>query len=373
MESIRRMKTPSAVSQPVFSKRQTMFILFGSIFVVAAGFAAYMKSKKSLSHITAEILYELKYNALGFKAVVADALEAKRNKIELPKKTGKVAIVTGGSRGIGTEVVKMLLQCDMKVIIACRTPAAADRLIRLLRESGVNEGSTKVYQLDNNSLESVREFAESVKRDYRQIDVLINNAGIMFTPYAETKEGFEQQWGVNYLSHFLLTSLLLPLLKEAGTEKEAARIVNVSSCAHVVGTINFNDINYKKCFITSAAYAQSKLAQIMFAKSVQELMNKAQIHVQSYAVHPGVVNTDLFNNTQLKKHCQWIMNLLFKNPSQGATPIVYAAVSGEIEGQGGIYISNCGKAQASEETEDKDIRQRLFNLSLEQTGLKEFM
>ncbi|XP_046422786.1 dehydrogenase/reductase SDR family member on chromosome X-like isoform X1 [Neodiprion fabricii] len=364
------MKT-AAVSQP--SKGPNMFLLFGSIFIFAAGVAAYFKPKKSLSHITTEILYEFKYNALGMKALVADFLESKRNRLDLPKKAGKVAIVTGGSRGIGVAVVKMLLQCDMEVIIACRTPAAADRVVRSLRESGVTGGSTKVYQLDNNSLESVRRFAESVKVEYRKIDVLVNNAGVMFTPYSETKEGFEQQWGVNYLSHFLLTSLLLPLLKAAGSQNESARIVNVSSCAHLVGTINFDDINFKKSFITSAAYAQSKLAQVMFTRSIQDLLVKERICVEAYSVHPGIVNTDLFNNTALKKHAQWIINLFFKNPTQGATPIVYAAVSNEIAGKGGMYISNCGESPVNDKVENPEIRQRLFNLSLEQTGLQSFI
>ncbi|XP_020708437.2 dehydrogenase/reductase SDR family member on chromosome X-like [Athalia rosae] len=365
------MKTVVALPQPNYGRN--MFILFGSLFVFAAGLVAYLKSKKDLSLIITEIIYEIKYNALGAKALIDDLIEAKRNKIDLPKKSGKVAIVTGGSRGIGSEIVKMLLQCDMEVIIACRTPAAGDRLIRLLRDSGVTEGTGKVYELDNNSLESVRRFAESIKRNYSKIDVLVNNAGIMFTPYTETTDGFEQQWGINYLSHFLLTSLILPLLQAAGSARESARIVNVSSCAHHVGIINFDDINYKSGFITSAAYAQSKLAQIMFTKSVQDLLINRRYPVQAFAVHPGIVNTDLFNNTYLKKHAGWIINKFFKNPSQGATPIVYAAISRTIEGKGGMYISNCGPSSVNKAAENTEIRQRLFNLSLEQTELKDFI
>lgn len=187
-------------------------------------------------------------------------------------------------------------------------------MIKQIRQSGVEDGKAKVYQLDNSSLESVRKFAESVKRDYKKIDVLINNgelnnlvkrrdqfiynfrkkstycyvvewiaiictmwkpikccllyswikkfenwlfffsAGMMFPSWGETKDGFEQQWGTNYLSHFLLTSLLMPLLKNAGTPNQCARIVNVSSCAHELGIINFDDINYKYTFPSRSFY-----------------------------------------------------------------------------------------------------------------------
>ncbi|XP_015603425.1 dehydrogenase/reductase SDR family member on chromosome X [Cephus cinctus] len=353
-------------------KIKNMLLLFGSTCALVAGILIYTKSRKNWPLVFHEILYEIKYNVLGSKGLIIDRLEARYNKTDMPRKTGKIAIVTGGSRGIGATVVKMLLQCDMEVIIACRAPAAGEKAIREIRKSGVNDGIAKVYELDNADLNSVRRFADCIKRDYSRIDVLVNNAGIMFTPYAETKDGFEQQWAINYLSHFLLTSLLLPLLKNGGSPSECARVVNVSSCAHLVGIINFENINYKEQFITSAAYAQSKLAQVMFTKSLQQLFTEKQLHIKTYAVHPGIVNTDLFNDTLLSKYFKWLLPLIFKTPTEGATPIVYAAVSKSVEERGGIYISNCKESPVNPLVSDASILDRLFELSLKQVRLNDF-
>ncbi|XP_008547555.1 retinol dehydrogenase 12 isoform X2 [Microplitis demolitor] len=335
---------------------------------------AYSKSQSYWTTVARKIYHQMQYSLLGLKENFIDLLQAKYNKTELPRKSGCVAVVTGGSRGIGFEVVKMLLKCDMEVIIACRKREAGEEAIEKIRASGVTDGKAKVYVLDNSSFESVKKFSSEVKKDYAKVDVLINNAGVMFTPYEETKDGFEQQWGINYLSHFLLTALLMPLLHNAGTTQNFARVINVSSCAHKLGVINFDDINYnkRKPFLSNAAYGQSKLAQVVFTETLRHISEKNDLRVKAYAVHPGLVNTDLFEHSFIH-HVGWFMKFFFKTPEQGAMTTVYAAVSEKIQDTEGLYYSNCLKATVHPLAYDKSIQERLFLLSLEQTKLSSFL
>lgn len=322
-------------------------------------------------HYLITFYYNLMYTALGMKDVFYAIINAKTNKTALLPMPGKIAIITGGSRGIGSEVVKMLLQCEIEVIIACRTPSVGEKLISKIRESGITTGEAKVYKLDNNSLASVKEFADQIKNDYNEIHILINNAGIMFAPQKETKDGFDQQWSTNYLSHFYLTVLLLPLLKAGSRPKQNSRVVNVSSCAHRVGRMNFNDINLKKNFNTYIMYAQSKLAQLISTKHLQNLLEKKQLGIQVYAVHPGIVNTDLFQYSYLSK-LQLLSKYLMKTPEQGAMSIVYAATNNKIEEHGGIYINNCKEEKnVHPSVYDKSIQEKLLRISLDQVQLKD--
>ncbi|XP_032683278.1 dehydrogenase/reductase SDR family member on chromosome X-like isoform X2 [Odontomachus brunneus] len=314
-------------------------MLLGLLSICILGGVVYCAFRKTWRAAGTYLLYEIKYNILGMLAIIHDLWNAKYNKIDLPSTPGKVAIVTGGSRGIGAIVVKKLLQCDMEVIIACRTIIAGEKTILQIRKSGVTNGQAKVYELDNSSLESVREFAERIKKEYDKVHILINNAGVMFVPYHETKDGFEEQWAVNYLSHFLLTSLLLPLLETGGRPDDCSRIINVTSCAYMLGDANFNDINCKGN-LTQAVYANS------------------------------IVKTDLFNNSYVSK--VKLLMIGFKTPEQGAIPIVYTAVNKDIEKKGVLYISNCRENAVLPVVLDTKIQQQLFNLSLKQAQLNDF-
>ncbi|XP_076237175.1 retinol dehydrogenase 12 [Calliopsis andreniformis] len=305
---------------------------------------------------------------LGVKETISDWIYARYNKNECPIQSGRIAIVTGGSRGIAVELVKMLLELDMEVIIACRRTVAGEKTIKQIRESGIKTGTTKVYKLDNASLKSVKQFAEEIKRDYKEIHVLVNNAGVMFCPYEETEDGFEQQWGVNYLSHFLLTILLLPLLKAGGLPQKSSRIVNVSSCAHLLGKINFKDINSKNRFITLSAYAQSKLAQVVFTQKLQNMLQEKDYNVQVYSVHPGVVLTELFVHSYLWK-IKALLQYFIKTPKAGALSIAYAAVNPAIENNGGVYINNCRPSPVNPDALNPSIQDQLIELSLQQVKL----
>ena len=319
------------------------------------------------------ILCEVKYTVVAVTDLIFDWIYAKSNTNEHTSQAGRVAIITGGSRGIAIEVIKMLLKLDMEVIIACRRPAAGEKAILQIRESGISTGKLKVYKMDNASLESVKRFAAEIKRDYKEIHVLINNAGVMFCPYEETLDGFEQQWGVNYLSHFLLTALLLPLLNAGGLPQQCSRVVNISSCAHLLGKINFGDINYnkQKNFVTGYAYAQSKLALTLFTKKLQELLKEQKYNVQIYAVHPGVVFTELFMHSYLWRFMS-ILKYFLKAPKDGAISVVYAAVNKAIENSGGAYITNCRPTSVNPDALDTSIQDQLFELSLQQAQIKDF-
>ncbi|KYN10492.1 Dehydrogenase/reductase SDR family member on chromosome X [Trachymyrmex cornetzi] len=293
--------------------------------------------------------------------------------LDLFPKPNRIAIVTGGSRGIGAKVVKQLLQCDMEVILACRVISLGENIIHQIRESGVTSGRAKVYKLDNSSLESVKKFAKQIKADYDKIHVLINNAAVMFpTSYKNTEDGYEEQWMINYLSHFLLMSLLLPLLKTGGHPEECSRIVNVTSCAHDLGTINFDYINNfdKKILCRHDSYGQSKLAQTMSTITLQKLFKNKSLNILVYSVHPGIVKTDLFQDTVLAWN-KWLM-VGWKTADQGATPVIYAAISKDLEKKGGIYISNCKEMAVPSLALEEEVRERLFELSLKQTHLKNF-
>ncbi|XP_043668793.1 dehydrogenase/reductase SDR family member on chromosome X-like [Vespula pensylvanica] len=348
-----------------------MLLIIGSMCAFLFSWLYYYKSQINLCFPITIFYYYIIYSIVGIQDVINDIMNAKNNKTALLPMPEKIAIVTGGSRGIGATITKMLLQCHMEVIIACRTPAAGEKLISEIRESGITSGKAKVYKLDNASLESVKEFANQIKLNYNKIHILINNAGIMFTPYEETKDGFEQQWSVNYLSHFYLTALLLPLLKAGSHPQENSRVINVSSCAHRIGYIKFDDINFKKHFNTYAMYGQSKLAQVISTKHLQNLFKEKQLGIQVYAVHPGIVNTDLFQHSYIYK-MKFLNKYIVKSPEQGAMAIIYAATNDKIKEHGGIYINNCKETKVNPIAFDKSVQEKLFHLSLEQVQLKDF-
>ncbi|CAL7936981.1 unnamed protein product [Xylocopa violacea] len=347
-------------------------LFVGFICVMIASYIIYRNFQQNLPFLIVHISWTIRYIILAIKDIIHDQINAKHNRNDCLPQPGRIAIVTGGSRGIGLEVVKMFLELDMEVIIACRTPSAGEKAILQIRESGINTGQAKVYKLDNASLTSVKEFAAEIKRDYKQIHILVNNAGIIGYPYQETIDGFEQHWAVNYLSHFLLTALLIPLLKAGGHPEKSSRIINVSSCAHIIGKINFTDINNKNKYLSDSAYAQSKFAQVVFTNTLQELLKEKKYYVQVYSVHPGIVLTDLFDQYYLWRYKQIFGQYLFKSPRQGATSIVYAAVNKAMENCGGIYINNCRPTSVNPDALNLSIQKKLLELSLQQVQLNDF-
>ncbi|XP_066141088.1 retinol dehydrogenase 12 isoform X2 [Euwallacea fornicatus] len=349
-----------------------MIIAVGLLVIACATTIAILRSKKPLKLIMREAKYEVLYNAVGSKYLMQDFLMKKYNKANLPLRNGKIAVITGGTRGIGLEVIKMLLKCDITVIVGCRNLQLGESLLQKFRQEGISSGNMEVLQLDISVLDSVKNFAKEASKRHDKIDYLINNAGIMFGPHVESRDGYESQFITNYLGHFLLTYLLLPALKKAGAAKAQSRIINVSSCAHVVGEINFEDINFRTQYIPAEAYAQSKLAQILFSNYLNNLLIKEGVHVQVHSVHPGVVNTDLFNDTNLKTIAPWMPSLFFKTPEQGAYPIIHACLSEDLEGKGGTYIHNCVVVDPSNRAMNLELQEKLFNFTKKLLAIEKF-
>ena len=198
----------------------------------------------------------------------------------------KTVIITGANTGIGLETAVDMAQRGARVILACRSPEKGKAAVQVVKERSKNE-AVVFAQLDLASLQSVRDFATRILNQEPRIDILINNAGVMLCPYSQTEDGFEMQIGVNHLAHFLLTNLLLGRLKEA----PSARIVSVTSRGYVMGTINFDDLQSEKSYSKGDAYNQSKLANILFTRSLGQRLKGTQ--VTSYCIHPGVVKTEL--------------------------------------------------------------------------------
>lgn len=301
-----------------------------------------------------------------FKQVISkhNALE------EFPNRKGQVAIVTGGNKGIGLETVKGLCKGHVKVIMACRDAEAAKKAIKELNEE-FPQAEVEFMELDLGNLSSVTKFVTDFKNKGLPLHILVNNAGIMFPPYGTTKDGFELQLGINHLGPFALTNLLLDDLIKSGSPERCSRIVTVSSEAHGQGTVNFEDLQCKNYYSPYLSYSQSKLANILFTYELDKRLKEQNSPVTANAVHPGVVNTDLF------QYVHWIVrvpqNLLayffFMTPKQGADNSLYAALSPELEGTGGQYFVNCLPAQSSDESYKEEVQKRLWKVSCELTGI----
>jgi NAD(P)-dependent dehydrogenase (short-subunit alcohol dehydrogenase family) len=229
---------------------------------------------------------------------------------DLPDLTGRKVIVTGANSGLGEVTARELARVGAKVILAVRNTAKGDTAA-----AGMS-GDVEVRKLDLQDLASVREFADGVDG----VDVLVNNAGIMAVPYAQTADGFESQIGTNHLGHFALTNLLLP--------KVSDRVVTVSSFMHLLGKISLKDLNWKsRPYLAWPAYGQSKLANLLFTSELQHRLDLSGSAVKSIAAHPGYSATNLQGQTGNPLGTKFwnAANLLATNADFGARQTLYAA------------------------------------------------
>jgi NAD(P)-dependent dehydrogenase (short-subunit alcohol dehydrogenase family) len=234
---------------------------------------------------------------------------------EIPDMTGRTVIVTGGNSGIGKETAHAFAAAGARVVLAVRDVDKGNAA------AGAMPGTTEVAALDLASLASVREFAAAWDSD---IDILINNAGVMIPPLIRTADGFESQFGVNHLGHFALTNLLLPRVR--------GRVVTVSSELYRIGRIDFADLNWeRKRYIAWLAYGQSKLANLLFTAELQRRLTAAGSTVTSNAAHPGYASTNLQSHSQ-NTMMDFLMTrignpLLAQDAKGGSLPTLYAAVA----------------------------------------------
>ncbi|EWM14902.1 MULTISPECIES: oxidoreductase [unclassified Kutzneria] len=242
---------------------------------------------------------------------------------DMPDQTGRVAVVTGANTGVGLATARALAKAGATVVLACRDQARAD--------AAAAETGGEPVLLDLASLASVRAGAERIVAEHARVDLLINNAGVMMTPRDRTQDGFELQVGINHLGHFALTGLLLPaMLPVAGS-----RIVTVSSNAHRAGEINFEDLNSRDRYRPIAAYAQSKLANLLFAYELQRRLTAAKARPISVAVHPGSARTELARENP--RVVQWLlasplMSWMMQDSDQAALPSLRAATDPAVRG-----------------------------------------
>lgn len=258
-----------------------------------------------------------------------------------PDLSRKIMIVTGGNSGLGYESVKAFAMKGAQVILASRTMEKGEQAkAEIVAE--VPEATINVMELDLADLESVRSFATTFSKQYNKLDVLLNNAGIMMSPYFKTKDGFEAQFGTNHLGHFALTGLLLDLLLKT----PGARVVNVSSGAHKNGNMDFNNLQFENGagYSSMKAYGRSKLANLLFTYELQRKLEAAGKDLISTAAHPGIAMTNLGRYLEKK----WFVRLLlplFKGLTQdqamGALPQIRAAIDPNVKG--GEYYGPDGK------------------------------
>ncbi|XP_069948214.1 retinol dehydrogenase 13 isoform X2 [Cherax quadricarinatus] len=281
---------------------------------------------------------------------------------------GKTVIITGANTGIGKETALEMALRHARVIMACRD---MDKCREARKDIALASRNKYIYcqECDLASQESIRNFAKMVNEKEARVDILINNAGVMRCKKSFTKEGIELQFGTNHIGHFLLTNLLLDKLKASAP----SRIINVSSVAHMRGSINFSDLNGDKNYGEGQAYAQSKLANILFTRELAERLEGTG--VTSNAIHPGIVFTDIgrhmgINNSWIAKIFLFPLLWLFlKTPRQGAQTTIYAALNSELENVSGKYFSNKAEAEVSEAAQDRAAAKRLWAISEHWTGL----
>ena len=289
---------------------------------------------------------------------------------DVPDQTGRIAVVTGASSGIGLETARVLARKGAHVVLAVRNREKGEAA-RADITRAEPQAKVAVQHLDLANLESVETFAEEFGAAHQRLDLLINNAGVMVPPFGRTADGFEQQFGINHLGHFALTGRLLPLLQRT----EGARVVTMSSLAHRFRPLDFENLNAEKGYSPWTAYGYSKLANLLFMRELQLRYHDGPNSLRSAAAHPGFTKTDLQRHTAM-------VRLMMKVPGMaqeslaGALPTLYAATApdvagGDYFGPGGLFEMAGPPARAflSSRVRNDETAQRLWEVSERLTGV----
>jgi NAD(P)-dependent dehydrogenase (short-subunit alcohol dehydrogenase family) len=293
----------------------------------------------------------------------------------IPDQSGRTALVTGANSGLGFVTARELAHKGATVVLACRNLEKGEGA-RILCESQVPEAQLELEELELASLASVREFAERFRADHEGLDLLINNAGVMAPPRRRTADGFELQFGTNHLGHFALTGLLIGEMEG----REDARVVTLSSNAHRMGRIAFDNLGGDRHYFRWRAYGQSKLANLLFALELDRRLRAAGSTIKSLAAHPGYAATNLQFAGPPGPDAAFmkVTNRLFaQSDEMGALPTLYAATEPGLEG--GTFCGPDGfleqhghpkPVSPSGAARDEQVARRLWEVSEEMTGVR---
>ncbi len=294
-------------------------------------------------------------------------------KNDIPDQSGKTAIVTGANAGVGFETALALFEKGADVILAGRDLKKLDEAISRIKKLKGN-GTTEAGILDLANLKSVKQFAESFIQNHKQLNLLINNAGVMIPPASKTAEGYELQFGVNFLGHFALTGYLYPILEKT----TGSRIVTVSSLAYLRGVIDFQNLKSEKSYDPTREYCQSKLADIIFSVELQRRLSAYHKQTVSIAAQPGANKTELtryMSSEDLAAGIERVGALM--DPWQGALPSLYAATSNDASGgklyspdKDGGYRGYPAEATIADNAMDEEVAKKLWSFAEQATGTR---
>ncbi len=278
------------------------------------------------------------------------------------KTAGKVCVVTGANSGIGLFTSIELAKRGMKVVLVCRDRRKGEKAVEEVgRKSG--SGTAELMECDLASLKSVRAFAEEFQGTHGALHVLVNNAGIANIMRRETADGYEATWQVNYLSPFLLTSLLLGLMKRSAP----SRIVNVTSVANFSGNIDFDDLQMKNDYSVMGAYSRSKLAIVLFTYELARRLKGTGVTVN--CLHPGSVATNIWGRPLGRASFLGKAGRIFmSSPEEGAKTSVYLASAPEVEGVTGKYYDQMVEKRSAAASYDEALAARLWETTLGLVG-----
>ncbi|KQH78202.1 short-chain dehydrogenase [Mycobacterium gordonae] len=293
---------------------------------------------------------------------------------DIPDQSGRTVVVTGANTGLGYHTAAALACHGARVVLAVRNQekgnAALSRIVAAKADADIT-----LTQLDLSSLASVRRAADELRSTHPRIDLLINNAGVMWTPKELTADGFELQFGTNHLGHFAFTGLLLDHMLQL----DGSRVVTVSSLGHRMrAAIHFDDLQWERSYSRIGAYGQSKLANLLFTYELQRRLSTAAAPTIAVAAHPGGSATELARNVpRILRPLNALAPLLFQSAEAGALPTLRAAT--DPSAQGGQYYGPDGLGeqrghprlvQSSAQSHDADLQRRLWSVSEELTGVK---
>ncbi len=275
---------------------------------------------------------------------------------------GKICMITGANSGIGKATAKGLAKMNAKIVMICRNKERGELAQKeIIEETGNNNIDLLLYDLS--SQEEIRKMVSEFTNKYQNLHVLINNAGVMLKKRTISVDGFEMNFAVHVLAPFLLTNLLLDVLKKSAP----SRIINVTSAAHKRAKMDFDDLQSEnKKYRLFTVYGTSKLGEMLFTYELSRNIEGTGVTVN--AVHPGIVNTNLGRDQS--KFSQWFARKFFKSPEEGAQTSIYLASSPEVEGITGNYFANKQPKESSEESYNKDYAKKLWQVAEKMTRLK---